>query len=221
MIYFEFNYTIKMEKKMIVKAKLMILIMCLVGTTAFLTAQEDVELGKYPECRLYNVAANSNTHKHFEEVFDKIGSLTSLIAIIDKNGGEFDLKQPTASALNLRYNMVVWDGYLYCRKAGIYTFILFPWSIPFANNYRGAFGITVNDKSKVVKEGEKNVYQDTFDVDLKLGYNKVRLCFFVFPSVAIAKPKNPLIKYKPRNALDDYRAITPSLLFHKIPEKDW
>ena len=173
---------------------------------------------KFPECRLYNVAFNGRSST-FKDIFEDIDSLTSLIAVIDKNAVQFDLAQPEGSTL--RYNMIVWDGWLKAKKAGTYTFMLTPWSIPYVNSFRGSFGITVNGKSAVVAEGERNVYQGVLDVDMKIGYNKVRLCFLVSPTVAAVEPQNPHITYKLRNAVGEPRELQPAMLFHKVEEADW
>ena len=198
--------------------KLKLFLLCLIGAMTFLNAQEEGDnYVEFPECRLYNVAFNKKTT--FKDIFEDVDSLTSLIAVIDKNAVKFDLAQPEGSTL--RYNMIVWDGWLKAKKAGTYTFMLTPWSIPYVNSFRGSFGITVNGKSAVVAEGERNVYQGVLDVDMKIGYNKVRLCFLVSPTVAAVEPQNPHITYKLRNAVGEPRELQPAMLFHKVEEADW
>ena len=218
------HITLKSKGKHNMKKQLILLVLCLIGTMSTLPAQEVIPNNgyeKFSQCRLYYVDANSNTHRHFEEIYEKIDSLTSRINFFDDNNIKFDLKKSDTTALNLKYNMVVWDGYLYSEKAGTYTFMISSWTVPFMNNYHGAFGITVNDKNKVVKDGQKNVYQDILDADLKVGYNKIRFCFFVYPTVAVANPGSPYITYKPRNVVANLIPIKPAMLYHKAQKEDW
>ncbi|MBR6058951.1 MAG: hypothetical protein IKP58_12360 [Victivallales bacterium] len=178
---------------------------------------DQTEYQKYPEVRLYNVESRRGESKPFKEVFEKIDDLTSLVAVIDKNDTKFDLKQPAY----VKYNMVVWDGYLKVNEKGTYTFMVSAWSIPYVNSFRGAFGITINDKDTIiVTEGECNHYQEILDAELKVGYNKVRFCFFVNPSVADAEPGNPRITYKKRNVVTPLIDINPGKLCHKVAG-DW
>lgn len=222
--------------------KLMLLALCLTGTFTFLNAQEnpvlptakeapaqtnksttsdDSEYQKFPECRVYLV----NSQADFKETFDKIDSLSSLAAFYEQDGVKFNLQQAKAGK-DVQYNMIVWDGYINIKKAGTYTFLL-TWVVPsgprgHANT--GSIGLLIKDQKILISRGKSGqTSQGQVDVNLKAGWNKLRLCVLMDDNIPalMRYDSNPVIRFKPRNAIAEPREFEPAELFHKVQEEDW
>lgn len=208
--------------------KMMYLLLCLTGTMTFLNAQEapksaaTIEDGfeKFPECRVYNV---STRNAELKELYEKIDSLSSAAAFYDKDGVKFNLKQAQAGK-DVQYNMIVWDGCVRIKTAGTYTF-LFTWEVPSGRTI-GSIALQVKDQKALAgpKSGSfaERTNQGQFDVDLKAGMNKFRLCVLMGGNIpALKADSNPVIRFKPRNAIGEARVFKPAELFHKVQEEDW
>ena len=218
------------------KKLLILLILCLIGTMPILTAQEAPILpaeknapaksdsgvlsdgyDKFPECRLYfeNVIINLKG-SNFKEVFEKIGELTSVAAFYDKNSTKFDVKQNAGP--DVTYSLLVWDGYISIKKAGTYTFLVTMSGMNPPHGQYGAFGLKVKDQPLIAAHRAGNL-QDTLNVELKPGMNQLRFAVYCSPNAK--EQVIPRIRYKLSNAIDDYRDLTPSQLFHQVIDEAW
>ena len=214
-------------------AKLMLMVFCLTGVLSFLTAEETLPTGfdKYPECRLYYAQeaprndgkilmvtpaeADILNTKFFKETLEKIDSMTSLANFYDKKE-KIDTRQ--APPEGVTYNMVSWSGVMNVKKAGTYTFLV-TWG-PKEGSKPVWHGIAfyINGQ-KIVKTGDQK-FQDYMDVDLKPGMANVKIVVYAADQNALSS-SSPLIRYKLKKSFEDYREITPALLYHKTEEEDW
>ena len=218
------------------KKQLILLILCLIGTMPILTAQEAPILpveknapaksdsgvlpdgyDKFPECRLYYASVSyKNNGSNFNEVFEKIDSMTSVAAFYDKNASKFDVKQNAGP--DVTYSLLVWDGYISIKKAGTYTFLVTMSGMNPTHALYGAFGLKVKDQT-FIGGWRADSLQGTLNVDLKPGMNQLRFAVYCSPS---AKERvKTLIRYKPLNAIGEFREFTPANLTHKVVEEDW
>ena len=173
----------------------------------------------FPECRVYYV---NSINTDLKEIYDKFDSLSSLAAFYDKDGTKFNLQKSMVDK-NTEYNLIVWDGYINIKKASVYTFLL-AWVIPFSNEHatEGSTVLQVNDKKVLIGPTYSgNTCQGILDIDMKVGLNRLRLCILTRDNMSLLKPSTPVIRYKLKNAVGDYREITPANLYHKIMEEDW
>ncbi|MBP5671433.1 MAG: hypothetical protein J6X49_03510 [Victivallales bacterium] len=193
--------------------KLMLLTLCLTGSMVYLSAQE-TDYQKFPECRVYSVDGQTD----IKEIFEKIDSLSSLAAFYDEDGAKFNLQQAKAGK-DVLYNMIVWDAFVNIKKAGTYTF-LFTWVVP---SYPiGSIGLQVKDQEVFCNRyREGTTSQGQLDVELKAGWNKLRLCVITTQNMPSLKPSSPVIRYKLRNVIADPRELKPAELTHKVEEIDW
>lgn len=206
--------------------KLMLMMLCLVGTLAFVAAQDGAtpqvaptqnleEFEKFPECRMYAVyyPENGGGEAATKELIDKIDSLTSVAAIHDRNASKFDTKQEAGTGVS--YGLIVWDGFLPIKKAGTYTFLVTRPEIGGGQ----AVGLRVNNTY-----GYQACWNDpnqlTVNVDLKIGMNRLRFFVWAYKASALQKA-SPLIRYKLMNVVGDFREFTPANLFHKIETAEW
>ena len=202
--------------------KLLLLTLCLTGSMIYLSAQETAvdDYQKFPECRVYSV----NRKTDIKETFEKIDSLSSLAAFYDQDGAKFNLQQAKAGK-DVQYNMIVWDGFVNVKKAGTYTFLL-TWVPPcdqHGMNYGNfSIGLQVKEQKVLIHDGRSNsISQGQFDVELKAGWNKLRLCVVSPESMTNLRPSSPVIRYKLRNVIADPRELKPAELTHKVEEVDW
>ena len=208
--------------------QMMLIFFYLIGTLSFLSAQlaqtqdafaSDGDYEKFPECRVYSV----NSQTDFKEIFDKINSLSSLAAFYDKDGAKFNLQQAQAGK-NVQYNMIVWDGFINIKTAGTYTFVL-TWVVPsgprgHANT--GSIGLLIKDQKILISRGKSGqTSQGQVDVNLKAGWNKLRLCVLSNTNIPFVQPSNPVIRYKPWNVIGEPREFKPAELTHQVNKLDW
>ena len=201
------------------KKQLMLLILCLCGTLTFLTAQEgnpNDGYEKFPECRLYNANVTFNRSSNFQEVFEKIGELTSVAAFYDKNSSKFDMKQDNGN--DVAYNLLSWSGYLPIKKAGTYTFLVTMSGMNPPHGKYGAFGLKVKDQPLIVAWRDGKL-QGTLNVELKPGMAPIH--FVVYCSPNARSDVKALIRFKPLNAIGEFQFFTPNDLSHKVAKEDW
>ena len=210
--------------------QLIFLILCLTGVLSFLTAQEAPlqatpantdGFEKYPECRVYSVATKN---AELKEIYEKIDSLSSLRAFYDKDDAKFSLQPQAENIKGIQYNMIVWDGYISIKKSGTYTFIL-TWNVPgnVQNENHGSICLQVKDQKTLVGHANyrRGALQGHFDVELKAGWNKLRLCVLTKTNMPKLSPSNPVIRYKLRNVIGELRECRPTELTHKVEKEDW
>ena len=204
----------------------MFLIVCLIGSLSFLRAQDALidntdDFEKYPECRVYSIATKNASLK---EIFERIDSLSSLGAFYDKDGTKFSLQPQVENIKGIQYNMIVWDGYISIKKAGGYTFML-TWNVPgnVQNENCGSICLQVKDQKTLVGpvNYRRGALQGQFDVELKAGWNKLRLCVLTKTNMPNLSSSNPVIRYKLRNVISEPREFKPEELTHKVEDVDW
>ena len=172
--------------------------------TATVATQLAGDYEKFPECRLYKTSFKPfDFQPNFEALIDGIDSMSSVAAFYDKNTSKFDPKQDAGK--DIVYDLLVWDGYLPIKKAGTYTFLV--------TGDAGISAILVNGKgtTHICKQG-------TLDVDLKVGMNKLRFCIY---TTVPDRCNKPILSYKLRNAIGDFREFTPANLSHKVENEEW
>ena len=110
---------------------------------------------------------------------------------------------------NIKAGVGRWEGFLKCKRATTYTFVLSKEGCGYADC---GFVFAVNGKV-YVKKGERQV---SCDVDLKVGWNKIDLvCQF-------DSTKPLTLTFKPKTSIAEPRSIGPRDLFHdQKPEEDW
>ena len=188
------------------------------ATTLTISGSTDVFFQKFPECRVYSV----NVEADIKETFEKIDSLSSLAAFYDEDGAKFNLLQAKAGK-DVRYNMIVWDGFVNIKKAGTYTF-MFTWVVPNHAHLTnlGSIGLQVKDQKVLCNNFRENsTSQGQLDVELEAGWNKLRLCVVTEYNMPSLRPSSPVIHYKLRNVIGDPRELKPAELTHKVDEVDW
>ena len=221
------NNNQKQKEKNMKITKLILLVLCMTGAWTLLNAQKHNApapvaaptvkpasapegYANFPECRMYRTEGN------LKEIYEKIGTMTSVAAIYDSDIAKFELKKPQHTQ-NIGYNMILWDGFFNIKKPGTYTFFV-NW---FLNNYGYSHAcpqgciLSINDKL-VMTTGEA-----TLDVELKAGINKVRFCCYGERGLNDYREPSPKIRYKLRNAIGEYRDFKPADIFHKTVEEDW
>ena len=171
---------------------------------------------KFPVCRLYQIQElnkfRAARYKSVEILQDIVSNIDTQAPVKRFYDGNSSFSTKTKKEYNFRYNFIVWDGYIHIKKAGTYTFVVV------TEGYNGAFAVTVNEKTEIAA-ADPQVNQANFNVDLKTGMNKLRLCVVVKSPNGSIKPS---ITYFPANAImDNPPQITPANLFHKAANEDW
>ena len=104
-----------------------------------------------------------------------------------------------------------WEGFLRCKKARTYTFVV---QKPFRDNpsclkWRCGYAIAINGKPCLVSYG-----QDSFDVNLKIGFNKVEIVTLL-PRYYSDVQNSPLfISAKPKGSVIEPVMLSPGKLFY-------
>lgn len=103
-----------------------------------------------------------------------------------------------------------WEGFLKCKRAGTYTFVLTCQNG--SSDSEDGFSFRVNGNPAI----SAACRQESCDVDLKVGWNKIDIvCQFYYG-------KKLTLTFKPKTSLADPRPIAPKDLFHdQKPEEDW
>jgi len=143
--------------------------------------------------------------EQLKESNSKLPTTAALKTGVDK-GEKFD----TEVAQGVKAAAIKWDGFLKCKRATTYTFLFQKGD--HGDRFRDGYSIRVN--GQLVLPASYN--ESTFDVNLKVGWNKVEIvCQFY--------NKDPLkISFKPKGSLSEPRSIAPKDLFHdQKPEEDW
>ena len=116
------------------------------------------------------------------------------------------------------------DAFVNIKKAGTYT-ILLTWVVPRTANggsNTGSIGLQVKDQKVLINSVHSDdTCQGQFDVELKAGWNKLRLCVICGTCMTNTRPSSPVIRYKLRNVIGDPRELKPAELTHKVEEIDW
>lgn len=152
-------------------------------------------------------AYSPDRYMNWDAIKESISKLPSQPAVkthVDKNE-VFALNQLGG----LRARVGRWEGFLKCKMAATYTFVL---SLQNGIGEWDSFSFRVNGKP-AIPAGSR---QATCDVDLKIGWNKVELV----GQFEFGKQLN--LTFKPKSSLADPRPIGPKDLFHdQKPEVDW
>ena len=184
---------------------------------------------KFPECRLYYVqkaprndgkilmvtpaeADRINT-EFFKETLEKLNTMTPLAAFYDKDT-KFNIKQVVAQNADLDFKMIEWSGVLLVKKAGTYTFL---YTLGSDDDILRGIAVFVNGKGQYVAGIGKR--QGVMDVELKPDMANVKIVVYAADKNKLSS-SSPLIRYKLKNAIGDFREIIPGKLYHKI-EEDW
>lgn len=100
-------------------------------------------------------------------------------------------------------NILKWEGFIKCKRATSYTFSF---------NGRG-YSFYVNGRQYI----DYRYDQESRDVDLKLGWNKV-VILATFPNYG----DKLSVEYRPKGSLSDPRQLSPGMLFYDKPvEEEW
>ena len=131
---------------------------------------------------------------------DVLAKTASLKTVVDKS----DSFSRNILPQNCEARSILWEGFIKCKRATTYTFTM---------SNSDWYSFYVNGKCYV----DQNVRQQSVDVELKVGWNKVVILAF------IEYQNNKFeLSYKPKGSLSEPRPITPKDLFHdQKPEEDW
>ena len=96
--------------------------------------------------------------------------------------------------------VMLWDGFIKCKRAGTYTISL---SKGKSGDWNNGYSMRINNDLTVTSCGANAI-----DADFKVGWNRVEIvCQF--------GDKSPLnITYKPKESLSDPRPLAPGMMFH-------
>ena len=145
---------------------------------------------------------------------DSFSSLPKAPAV--KTGVDESDKFTIDCANGVSTGAIRWEGFLQMRKAGKYTFLVQKNLSPDGTyNWICGYAIAINGKVCTTTYG-----QGSFDVDLKIGYNKVEIVTLLpgnFPGVSNA----PLfISMKRKGSLIEPVQLSPKCFFHDDIEVD-
>ena len=101
-------------------------------------------------------------------------------------------------------NVMKWEGFIKCKRATSYTFSF---------DSRDTYSFYVNGRQYV----DTCYRQESRDVDLKLGWNKVVIVAY------LDRADNKLaVEYRPKGSLSDPRPLSPGMMFYDKPvEEEW
>ena len=144
---------------------------------------------------------SDNKYRAMTSSIQAIKKLPSVVSFVDKG----DAFAKTCIQEDIKAHTIMWEGYIRCKRAAIYTFT-------FATN-DGSYSFFANG-NKFINDTLK---QESCDVSLKVGWNHiVILAYFDRRSTKLT------VNYKPKGSLSEPRAIAPKDLFHdQKPEEDW
>lgn len=158
-------------------------------------------------------AYNPDTYMRWPQLQESIFKLPKQAAVktqVDKMEN-FSLEQIG----NIHARVGRWEGFLKCKRATTYTFVLSKLG-PGGNDWpEVGFSLSINGKL-VIPAANK---QESCDVNLKVGWNKVDLVCQFFSDQG-TKPLT--MTFKPKESLSEPRPIGPKDFFHdQKPEEDW
>ena len=137
---------------------------------------------------------------------DRLPSLPATKTGLDK-GERFALTEGTEG------RQMRWEGFLKCKRAGVYTFTFNkPSHSDWGGDYRSGYSVRINGKSVLPAANR----EASCDAPLQVGWNKVEIvCQF--------HHADPLtVSYKPKGSVSEPRPLAPKDLFHdEKPEEEW
>ena len=125
----------------------------------------------------------------------ELPEMSSVKTFADK-GDTFSLNLATGTDATV----MRWDGFIKCKRATTYTFLLNRGDL---DDWDNGYSMRINNDLTGTGCGENAI-----DADLKVGWNRIEIvCQF--------KDKSPLtISFRPKGSLSDPRPIAPKDLFH-------
>ena len=101
-------------------------------------------------------------------------------------------------------NVIKWEGFIKCKRATNYTFSF---------DSRDSYSFYVNGRQYI----DTCDRQESRDVELKLGWNKVVIVAFIDDVSDKLQ-----VQYRPKGSLSDPRQLSPGMLFYDKPvEEEW
>ena len=101
-------------------------------------------------------------------------------------------------------NVIKWEGFIKCKRATSYTFSF---------SSKDTYSFFVNGRQYV----DTCRKQESRDVDLKLGWNKVVIVAFIDRATSKLN-----VEYRPKGSMSDPRPLSPGMLFYDKPvEEEW
>ncbi len=154
-------------------------------------------------CKFYNVTRRGEIAPTVKNRVQR-EKLPIIVTRVDK-GTDFACN---FSDKDIERNVMSWEGFIKCKRAGVYTFTVFG-----AHDHEYTLEVNGNSVLSCV------THQNNATVNLKVGWNKI-----VFTAVKWCRVDNDVYKmmYLPQGSLAEPRSIGPKDLFHdQKPEEDW
>lgn len=152
-------------------------------------------------CSAY-LFGHTNGEDNWRKTISRLANAPSIKSYVDKE----DSFNRNALSNSTQTNIMKWEGYIKCKRAGMYSF-------SFVGPHSNFYAFYLNDV-EIISAGYG---QMTVGGQLKEGWNKVVII------VEIDHPNQKLeLKYKPNESLAEPRPLTPKKMFHdEKPEEDW
>lgn len=147
---------------------------------------------------------------NLKESVDNLPKLSAVKTGIDKSD-----KFSIACASGVAVAAIRWEGFLKCKLARTYTFVVQKESANYDTNYKPAqwstgYAIRINGKAGRVSYG-----QSSFDADLKIGFNKIEIVSLLPEQYYKDGRKAPLIiTVKPKGSVIEPVKLSPNKLFY-------
>ena len=153
------------------------------------------------ECSAY-LFGNTSGDSNWKKTLAQLSTAPAIKKYVDKA----DSFNRNALPDSTRTNIMKWEGFIKCKKAGMYSF-------SFVGPRRNYYAFRLNG----VELFSPAECQKTVGGNLKLGWNKIVVI------VECTESNDKLeLKYKPNESLSEPRLLTPAMMFHdQKPEEDW
>ena len=164
----------------------------------------------YGPCKWMYMRYESDSSKLQVALNESLVTLPKVPAV--KTGVDKNEKFTIECAKDVEVAAIRWEGFLKCKLAKTYTFVVDKRYDSYTSDYRWQVGyvIAINGKICIVGYG-----QNSFDTDLKVGFNKVEIVTLL-PSDHYREGRNsPLhISAKPKGSVIEPVKLSPGMLFY-------